>query len=173
MPCMTARWSGVVSSLAVFGWLTSPLMCPAGVLELIGLSTDPLALASAVWSVSTPAIAPESSGIAAVDVAPRCTPMAAESARTHGRLHAFTAAWRAVLLLARDTAPSSLTASDGRTCSAIKLWTKYCISVQSVHQWYSTFFCQVSFLCHSKGSKCQQNIFKVSYIDYKSVNFLD
>ena len=35
------------------------------------------------------------------------------------------------------------------------------------------FFCQVSFLCHSKGSKCQLNIFEVSYIDYRSVNFLD
>ena len=132
MPCMTARWSGVVSSLAVFGWSTSPLMCPTGgVLELTGLSTDPLAPASVARSDSAPAIAPESSDIAAVDVAPCCAPMAAQSARTHGRLHAFTAAWRAVLPLARDTAPSSLTASDGRTCSAIKLWTKNCISVHN------------------------------------------
>ena len=43
----------------------------------------------------------------------------------------------------------------------------------SITQWYSTFFCQMSFLCHSKGSKCQLNIFEVSYIDYRSVNFLD
>ena len=44
-----------------------------------------------------------------------------------------------------------------------------------VDQWYSTFFCQVSFLCHSKGSKCQLNIFEVSYKEYslyRSVNFL-
>ena len=47
------------------------------------------------------------------------------------------------------------------------------MSLSYVHQWYSTFFCQVSFLCHSKGSKCQLNIFEDSYIDYRSVNFLD
>ena len=40
--------------------------------------------------------------------------------------------------------------------------------IRALQQWYSTFFCKVSFLCHSKGSKCQQNIFEVSYIDYRS-----
>ena len=35
------------------------------------------------------------------------------------------------------------------------------------------FFAKCHFLCHSKGSKCQLNIFEVSYVDYRSVNFLD
>ena len=69
---------------------------------------------------------------------------------------------------------------DSYTRKSLKLqiFTKHtsvlCIQIQcQIQQWYSTFFCQVSFLCHSKGSKCQLNIFEVSYIDYRSVNFLD
>ena len=48
---------------------------------------------------------------------------------------------------------------------SLSTWLKNRLQTCTIQQWYSTFFCQVSFLCHSKGSKCQLNIFEASYIE--------